>query len=146
MTGNMVALQVSRRFDASPERVFDAWLDPRIARRWLFSDGTAEIVVAEIDARIGGAFRFVRRDKDGDLEHVGEYLEIRRPTRLAFTFAVPAISPEYDKVAIDIVRLDKGCELTLRSEMAPEIFREWGERTREGWTKMLGTLASELGR
>lgn len=145
MTAETVALQVTRRFDASPERVFDAWLDPEVARRWLFSDEGSEIVRAEVDARVGGSFSFVRRSGDGDLEHVGEYLEIDRPRRLVFTFAVPAISPEYDRVTIEIVRLDKGCELTLTSEMSPEIFAEWGEQTREGWTKMLGVLASQLG-
>jgi uncharacterized protein YndB with AHSA1/START domain len=143
MTQTM-SLQVRRRFDASPERVFDAWLEPEIARRWIFSDRDSEIVSAAADARVGGSFSFVRRSRDGDLEHVGEYLEIDRPRRLVFTFAVPAISPEYDRVTIDIVRLDKGCELTLTSEMTPEIFAEWGEQTREGWTKMLAALADVI--
>lgn len=141
-----VSLRVSRRFDASPERVFDAWLDPEIARKWLFHDESGKIVRAEADARVGGAFRFVRRGEDGDdLEHVGEYLEIDRPRRLVFTFAVPALSPEYDRVTIEIVRLDRGCELTLTSEMTPAIYAEWGEQTREGWTKMLQGLAGQVG-
>lgn len=143
MTHTM-SLQVKRRFDASPERVFDAWLDPETARRWIFSDADSEIVSAATDPRVGGSFSFVRRSRDGDLEHVGEYLEIDRPRRLVFTFAVPAISPEYDRVTIDIVRLDKGCELTLTSEMTPEIFAEWGEQTREGWMKMLAALAGVI--
>lgn len=140
-----ISLTVTRRFDASPERVFDAWLDPETARKWLFSDEGSEIVRAEIDARVGGGFSFVRRSPEGDLEHVGEYLEIDRPRRLVFTFAVPALSPEYDRVTVEIVRLDKGCELTLTNEMSPEVHSEWGEQTREGWTKMLAALARELG-
>lgn len=142
MTDETVSLQVRRRFDAAPERVFDAWLDPQIARRWIFSDQNGEIVSANVDARVGGSFSFVRRDENGDLDHVGEYLEIDRPRRLVFTFAVPAISPEHDRVTIEIVRLDKGCELTLTSEMSPEIYAEWGEQTRAGWTRMLDGLAS----
>lgn len=145
MSDEPVVLQVTRRFDAAPERVFDAWLDPRIARRWLFVGEEGEIVQARIDARVGGGFSFVRRGREGDLEHVGQYLEIDRPRRLVFTFAVPALSPEYDRVTIGIVRLDKGCELTLTSEMSPEIYAEWGEQTREGWTRMLGGLAAALG-
>ena len=30
-------LQVTRHFDASPERVFDAWLNPLTAGKWLFT-------------------------------------------------------------------------------------------------------------
>ena len=142
MTDETVSLQVRRRFEAAPEKVFDAWLDPQVARRWIFSDQNGKIVSANVDARVGGSFSFVRRDENGDLDHVGEYLEIDRPRRLVFTFAVPAISPEYDRVTIEIVRLDKGCELTLTSEMSPEIFAEWGEQTRAGWTRMLAGLAS----
>ena len=144
MSAEPVILQVKRRFEAAPERVFDAWLDPHTARRWLFVGDDGEIVQARIDARVGGCFSFVRRGREGDLEHVGEYLEIDRPRRLVFTFAVPALSPEHDRVTIEIARLDRGCELTLTSQMSPQIYAEWGEQTREGWTAMLGGLAATL--
>ena len=32
--GERVVVRVSRRFDVAPERVFDAWLDPRSAGKW----------------------------------------------------------------------------------------------------------------
>jgi len=140
MSTGPVTLKVVHRFDASAEHVFDAWLDPQVARRWLFSTAPGDIVRAEVDARVGGRFSFVRRGDGGDLEHVGEYLEIDRPRRLVFTFAVPALSPEYDRVTVEIVRRDTGCELTLTSEMTPEIHAEWGERTREGWATLLAAL------
>jgi uncharacterized protein YndB with AHSA1/START domain len=138
------SLVVTRRFDASAERVFDAWLEPATARRWLFSGEGGEMVRAEVDARVGGRFTFTDRRDGQDVEHVGEYLEIVRPTRLVFTFAVPLYSEQYDLVKIDIRRLDKGCELTLTNEMSPSIFEEWGEQTRGGWTKMLGALDALL--
>lgn len=137
-----VALTVTRRFAASAERVFDAWLDPATVGRWLFTTDASEIVRAEIEPRIGGGFTIVDGRDDGEITHVGEYLVIDRPHRLVFTFAVPQFSPDYDRVTIDIKRLDSGCELTLTSEMAPEIYAEWGEKTREGWTMMLGSLAA----
>jgi uncharacterized protein YndB with AHSA1/START domain len=137
-------LQITRRFEASAERIFDAWLDPDTARKWLFRTDTDEIVRAEIDARVGGGFTFVNRRGDEEIVHVGEYLEIERPHRLVFSFAVPQYSPEYDRVTVEIVRLDKGCELTLTNEMSPEIAEEWGEQTQEGWSMMLGRLAYML--
>lgn len=137
-----VTLTVTRRFAAPPERVFDAWLDPATVGRWLFTTDTSTIVRADIDPRVGGHFTIVDGREDGEITHVGEYLVIDRPRRLVFTFAVPQFSPEYDRVTIDIRRLDDGCELTLTTEMSPAIYAEWGERTREGWTMMLNSLAT----
>ena len=139
-------LRVSRRFAASAERVFDAWIDPRKARRWLFSTPAGEIVRAETDPRVGGTFVFVdRRDSDTgkeDIEHVGEYLEVDRPRRLVFTFAVPRYSKEFTIVTVDIVPAGTGCELTLTHE---RVLPEWASKTEEGWTTLLGRLAEELG-
>ena len=137
-------LRVERRFAASAERVFDAWLDPAIARAWLFAAAGGRIVRAETDPRVGGRFVFVDRRDGGDVEHVGEYLEIDRPRRLAFTFGVPAFGPEFDVVTIDIVEDGDGCRLTLTHAMTPAIHAEWSERTREGWTTMLAALAATL--
>lgn len=138
------AVRVTRRFAAPAERVFDAWLDPALAARWLFRSDEGERVTAQIDARVGGRFRAVAHRPDGDIVHVGEYLAIERPGRLVFTFAVPQFSEEYDLVTVEIRPLSDGCELTLTNEMSPEIFAEWGEKTAEGWTGMLARLHTEL--
>ncbi|MBX3529528.1 MAG: SRPBCC domain-containing protein [Rhizobiaceae bacterium] len=137
-------VRITRRFDAPAERVFDAWLDPRLAVRWLFRSPDGEEVTAAIDARVGGRFQVVAHRPDGPITHVGEYRVIERPTKLVFTFAVPQFSPEHDLVTIAIRRLDKGCELTLVNEMSPAIFAEWGEKTQEGWGQMLDGLATAL--
>jgi uncharacterized protein YndB with AHSA1/START domain len=134
------SLRVTQRFEASAERVFDAWLDPATAGKWLFATPTGKMVRVEIDARVGGRFLFVRRDGE-DIEHVGEYLAIERPRRLVFTFAVPRFSKQETLVSIEIAPLDKGCELTLIQERVPA---EWAARTQEGWRMILDSLGREL--
>jgi len=47
-----VVVRVVRRYDAPSDRVFDAWLDPSTARRFLFGIPTGEIVRAEIEPRV----------------------------------------------------------------------------------------------
>jgi uncharacterized protein YndB with AHSA1/START domain len=130
-------LQVTRNFAASPERVFDAWLSPAMARRFLFATPTGEMVRVEIDARVGGKFLMVRRSNGEDVEHVGEYLVIERPRRLIFTFAVPRFSTQFTQVTIEIAGTASGCTLTLTHE---GVLPEWAERTQEGWAMILTGL------
>jgi uncharacterized protein YndB with AHSA1/START domain len=134
-------VRVTRRFGAPAERVFDAWLDPKTAGRWLFATATGQMVRVEIDARIGGRFIFVDRRDGEDIEHCGEYVDIDRPRRLVFTFGVPKYSTETTRVCIDIVPRDTGCELTLTHE---GVLPEYAERTLGGWTEILGRLAAGL--
>ena len=55
---------VTRSLEAGAERVFDAWVVPAVARKWLFATPTGVRVRVEIDARAGGKFEIVER-RDG---------------------------------------------------------------------------------
>ena len=140
-TGTMAVVRVSHRFSASAERVFDAWLDPAKAGTWLFATPGGRMVRVEIDGRVGGAFTFVDRRDGEDIEHVGEYLEIERPRRLVFTFAVPRFSPQRTRVTVEIAPRGSGCELTLTHE---NVLPDWASRTESGWTMLLERLAAVL--
>jgi uncharacterized protein YndB with AHSA1/START domain len=142
-TASKIVVQVSHRFAASPERVFDAWLDVDKARRFLFATENGTIVRAEIDARVGGRFTIVDRRDTEEVLHTGEYLEIDRPRRLVFTFGIPQWVPDFDLVTIEIAPSGSGCELTLTHEMDAK-WVEWTGRVETGWTKMLGMAAQLL--
>jgi uncharacterized protein YndB with AHSA1/START domain len=138
----MAEFSVTHSYAASPERVFDAWLDPAIARRFLFATPTGEMIRAEVDARIGGAFTFVDRRPDmGDVLHTGQYLEIDRPKRLAFTFGVPQFDPGFTKVVVEITPTAAGCDLTVTQSDVPA---QWAEGSKDGWGKILGALDAAL--
>ena len=137
----MSSVRVSRDFDAPPEAVFDAWLDPERARKFLFATPAGEMVRVEIDGRAGGAFVITERRDGDDVEHVGEYLEVERPRRLSFTFAVPKFSTQKTHVTIDIEPRDGGSALTLTQD---GVLDEWAETTREGWAGILEGLAKTL--
>ena len=140
-----IEVRVTHRFRASAERVFDAWLDPARAAKWLFATPTGEMVRAELDARVGGRFLFVDRREGADVSHHGTYLELVRPRRLVFTFHVGDEPPtDHSVVSIDIVPLADGCELTLVHEMEAK-WREYADRTEAGWVGILEGLARELG-
>jgi len=131
-------LRITRRFSASAERVFDAWLDPAYVARWLFKTPTGECVKADIDARVGGAYEIVERREGQDVAHVGTYLELQRPRLLVFTLAVPLYSADSDVIRVEIAPLEKGCELTLIHATT----EQWAEGSRKGWETLLGGLAA----
>lgn len=136
-----VILTVTRDFDALPERVFDAWLDPAQASRFLFATPGGEMLTCEIDARVGGRGLIVERRADGDAHHRLRFEAIERPHRLVFLFAADeGEEGEWTRVAIDIAAKGQGCTLTLTHEMAPE-WAAYEQQTRHGWTTILAGLA-----
>ncbi|MEO5765207.1 MAG: YciI family protein [Casimicrobiaceae bacterium] len=57
------AVRAARTYRTQAQRVFDAWLDPAIAGRFLFAMATQPMTHVAIDARIAGTFSF-RRDAE----------------------------------------------------------------------------------
>ncbi len=133
------AIEVSHHYDATPERVFDAFLNVDVARHFLFATKTGEMITAEIDPRVGGKFIFTERRPDmGDVLHTGEYLEIDRPRRLVFTFGVPQFDPRMTTVTIEIEPVGAGAVLRLSCNGIPPDFTD---RTRHGWSVILAGLS-----
>ena len=121
------------------ERVFDAWLDPAVAGRWLFATATRPMTDVEIDARVTGSFRFAERS-DGKLtQHTGEYLEIVPPGRLAFTLLVG--NRTVTRVTVEIAPTRTGCELTLTHAGLPP---ERAAQSEARWTGILYGLGVTL--
>jgi uncharacterized protein YndB with AHSA1/START domain len=137
-----VTVLVTHRYKASSERVFDAWLDPEKAGKWMFATPSGKMVRVEIDARVGGSFVFVDRRDGEDIEHVGQYLEIDRPRRLVFTFSVPKFSKVVTRVTVEITPMGTGCELTLTHE---NVLPDYSSRTEAGWKTLLSSLEAILG-
>jgi uncharacterized protein YndB with AHSA1/START domain len=80
-------LRLERVLDAPPERIFAAWTDPGLLRRWWAAqpDWTTPEVVT--DVRVGGRYRLSMQDAAGSVRTVvGEYLEVDPPRRLVYTW------------------------------------------------------------
>lgn len=74
-------------FNASPERVFDAWTDPDIVMKW-FGQAPNSLHSASIDLRPGGKWRFVKSsDPEKASGFEGRYQEIRPGEKLVFSWA-----------------------------------------------------------
>lgn len=129
----MISLTLVRRIAARPSIVFDALTSPEGMRCWMGPD-SGPVLIAESDVRVGGRFRLRFRQLDGsEHESSGEYLEVRRPERLAMTWRWlgGAEDPGESRVEIDLRPIPDGTELTLtHSALADENTRRTHE---EGW-------------
>ena len=138
---NILEAKVKRTFAAKPDKVFNAWLDPKLIGQWMFGPNIRDEVVVsiEVDARPGGAFSFLVQRDHLVVDHVGSYLKIEKPKHLSFTWGVKGMS-DSSKVLVDIAAHDKGCELTLVHELHPD-WKDYLQRSIDGWGQMLDALA-----
>ena len=103
-----LSLRIERRFDVPPETVFDVLTDPAQMRVW-WGDDTE----FDIDLRVGGPWTITRREGGEEYVATGSYLEVERPSRLKYTFAMPQFSPNSDTITIRIEEAGGGSFVTF---------------------------------
>jgi uncharacterized protein YndB with AHSA1/START domain len=87
MTSDPRVLRLERVLDGPPERIFAAWTDPAVLRRWWAAERDWECADASADVRVGGRYHLSMRDTTGGVRSVaGEYLEVDPPRRLVYTW------------------------------------------------------------
>ena len=78
-------IQIQRDFDAPKRLVYKAWTTPELIKRWWHAKrGVA--TVADVDLRVGGAWRWVMVTHDGlEVAFHGEYREVIPNERIVHT-------------------------------------------------------------
>jgi uncharacterized protein YndB with AHSA1/START domain len=149
MTTQRIEAKATHRFDASPERVFDAWLDPRKVRVWMAAalknaGLSGKIGQIQIEPRIGGSFLFSDFRDGVEARHWGTYLELDRPHRLAFTWIVDeSEEAAHSKVTLTIEPDGEGCIATIVHELDAG-WAAYLSQTEQGWARMLKATAATL--
>jgi uncharacterized protein YndB with AHSA1/START domain len=76
---------ITREFDAPRRLVYQAWTTPDLVKRW-WSGQRGEVTIAEIDLRVGGAWRYVMTANAGfEVGFHGEYREIEPEELIVYT-------------------------------------------------------------
>jgi len=130
-------------FKVSPQRVYDAILDPDMIARWMFGPLLREETILHIhtDLRVGGDFSYKVKRGDNEIDHVGKFVELDPPRRIVFTWGISSESADNPShVTIDITPTTNGCSVRLMHEM-DEQWAAYVDSARGSWEKMLGVLA-----
>ena len=101
-----LTVNVSKTIHAPIEKVFDAWLDPKMLSLFMMPMPGMPDSEVENDAREGGSFTITMHAGDDQLPHTGKYLEIRRPDKLVFTW-VSHCSVDNSIVTLDFTKIDE---------------------------------------
>jgi uncharacterized protein YndB with AHSA1/START domain len=143
MTEILATAKVTHRFSASPERVYDAWLEPAKLRAWMsaalkemgLSDDIRRI---EVDARVGGKFFFSDMREAGEARHWGTYRVLDRPRTIEFTWIVDESQDDEPSIVTITIEPDgAGSFVTIVHE---KIFASYVERVEGGWSNMLRNI------
>jgi uncharacterized protein YndB with AHSA1/START domain len=79
-------IQLSRVFDAPRTLVFDALTKPELIKRWLSGPPGWTMTFCEMDAKVGGTYRYLWRGPDGiEMGMRGVIREVVAPERLVAT-------------------------------------------------------------
>ena len=144
-------LTMVRSFDVTADRVFDAWLNPDMMRKWFFTMEHSN-KVAKNEPHVDGTWEIVDHREGKDYRAIGEYIEIDRPNKIIFTFEMPQFSDAVDRIIVEIKPLEKGCEMTFTQEIVIPHEEGWTESdikkaeteyrngSEHGWNLMFGGL------
>lgn len=148
-------LTIRRTFDASRERVFDAWTDAEQVKRW-WGPRAFTTPHCEIDPRPGGVFRYCMRSPEGEeYWSTGVFREVVEPERLVFTsgfsdadgnlvspteHGLSSGFPQEPVVTVTFEDDDGKTELTLEFEVGRASATD-RENAGLGWNESLDTLA-----
>jgi uncharacterized protein YndB with AHSA1/START domain len=143
-------LRLVRVFNASRERVFDAWIREDQFIQWM-CPSNVQVNEVKLDARPGGAWHLRGRNESGNpFLTSGEYVEVRRPERLVFTWAHHArddlASPRGHETTVHLELRTLGDKTELTLIQGPFADEKSFMAHNEGWTGSFDKLGDYLRR
>lgn len=144
-----LVLELSHRYAAPREDVFDAWINPAVLTRWWAAQPSWQTPVAEVDATEGGSYRLSMRTDTGDVHTVaGEFTEVRPPERLAYTWAweqgpgAAMAGGEHTLVIVDFI--EDGAGTLVRLTHSGLLSEEIRGMHVHGWEAVLANLEQQV--
>lgn len=151
-------LVIERTFDFPRTAVYDAWTERDILSRWFAPTGCS-LRIERLDVREGGGFHMcIRNPIVGDCWTVGTYVELTRPDRIVFTFAVADAAgnrassvsqghdaqwPEETVVTVTFTERNGQTMVRLEQSVSEALAKKTGAYP--SWLDMLDRLKQEVG-
>lgn len=134
---------VQRLLPASPEIVFDQWLDPDALAEWM-CPRPARATRIDIDASVGGRLRIDIDERGLQFSVTGRYVDLDRPRRLSFTWSCSTWPDPALESLVTVTLEPRGQDQTLmtihHALLPPELIAQH----HHGWARIAEQLEEEL--
>ncbi len=136
-------VRLNRSYGVAPDKVWRAWTEPQALVSWFTHGHPAATDSAELDVRVGGCYRVRFTTPNGVQNEVaGEYLEVRPPERLVFTWAWHSTPERVSRVSISLAPTPWGTEMRF---MHDRFFDDTARANHErGWQTIMAQLDAYL--
>ncbi len=141
--GEQLSLHLKRFYPVAPEKVWRAWTDPKALGQWFRPNASFSVPVAEADVRVGGAFRVLMVNAQGEeFDLNGVYREVVAGRRLVMTWGWRNQSEHESLVTVTFLPSHGGTQVELRHDRYRDFENE--PTHEEGWNGALDKLEAHL--
>jgi uncharacterized protein YndB with AHSA1/START domain len=131
-----LSLTVRRVIKATPEAIYQAWLDPMKMKRFMTPGPGMRVGETACDPRVGGRFLVVMVG-ERELPHEGSFQVLDPFKRLVFTWESPFSAPD-TTVEIVLTPVAEGTEVALTQ--VKFVSEESRDNHKAGWGMILAAL------
>ena len=133
-----IDINLSRTVNATPEQVFNVWLDATSPGGPWFG---AERVI--LQPQPDGLFYHCVQHQNRPWAHYGRFTRIEKPRVIEHTWVSEATQGRETVVTLTLEPRGRGTEVTLRHSGVPD--DEMGRRHKDGWGFTLDAIAKRFG-
>jgi uncharacterized protein YndB with AHSA1/START domain len=132
-------IEIHQRFSVPAEDIFDAWTQPALIKKWMYTGEYNNIIQVIINLETGGEFSVVKQAEEGYLrDYYGSYHEINRPHFLSFSLEAPDIYEGTSNVIIRMEQTEEGSAMVfMQTGIDPSI-------AEQPWRQMFEQLSNLL--
>jgi uncharacterized protein YndB with AHSA1/START domain len=135
-------VMIERKLNADAQLLWAIWTEPSFVSRWFGSDPNGTVLSAEIDLKVGGAYKISFQDSDGKVHTAfGKYLQVTTCSKLHCTWEWESEPGHVSELSVEFIPNQENTLLILKHDkLNPSSLHGY----HEGWNGTLDKIVSKI--